>query len=83
MKGVDKSTSLLTYLIKLAEKKYKETAAKWAADLAPVKYATKLDFENVLTDLGELTRGLAQSETKVAQVPLPTFLSCPPIFPLP
>lgn len=68
VKGVDKSTSLLSFLLRLTERKYKDTAAKWASDLAPVKYATKLDFEAVLTDLGELSRGLAASETKVAAI---------------
>jgi len=68
VKGVDKSTSLLAFLVKLCEKKYADSAAKWAGDLAPIKYATKLDFETTVTDLGELVRGLAAAETKVAGV---------------
>ena len=65
LKGVDKSTSLLSYIVKFVEKKYSESAAKWSQDLAPIEYATKIDFEGVLTDLGELKRGLAAAEQKV------------------
>jgi len=68
LKGVDKATSLLTYLVKFVEKKYAESAAKWSQDLAPIEYATKIDFEGVLTDLSELKRGLATAEQKVPTV---------------
>jgi len=68
LKGVDKQTSLLSYIVKFIEAKYAETAAKWSNDLSPIEYATKIDFEGVLTDLGELKRGLASAEQKVPTV---------------
>jgi len=68
LKGVDKATSLLTYIVKFIEKKYPDTAAKWSQDLAPIEYATKIDFEGVLTDLGEIKRNLLSAEQKVPTV---------------
>jgi len=68
LKGVDKATSLLTYIVKFIEKKYADSAAKWSQDLAPIEYATKIDFEGVLTDLGEVKRGLLSTEQKVPTV---------------
>jgi len=69
LKGTDKSTSLLSYIVKFIENKYPDTAAKWSQDLSPIEYATKIDFEGVITDLGELKRNLLNAEQKVPSVP--------------
>lgn len=69
LKGVDKSTTLLTYIVKFVEKKFPGTAAKWTEDLSPIEYATKIDFEGVLTDLSELKRGLVSAEQRIPTVP--------------
>lgn len=62
-----KNLNLLRYLINFIETKFPE-AMNWTTDLAPVKYATKVEFEGVLTDLSELKRGLTQMQNRVPTV---------------
>jgi len=63
----DNSTSLLAYLIKLVNKNYHQIA-NWTREISSVKYATKVSWATVTTEMAKIRQQLTTLQAQIGTI---------------